>query len=130
MQAARHYTELIEQARRAESDGETEQAISLYEKAIQQKPIVELPYNRLMILYRKQKQYDKELKVLDEALEVFFDHYDEKVKRYNSNSKLGQVSKALLKSVSGSDKRTSYANYPEPIPKWTIRRKNLEKKIG
>ncbi len=110
-------------------DGEVEQAISLYEKVIKQEPLLELPYNRLMILYRKQKLYEKELKVLDKALEVFFGHYDKKLQPYTGNTQLANLSRALLKSVSGNEKKTSYTSYPEPIPKWTVRRKNLEKKI-
>jgi tetratricopeptide (TPR) repeat protein len=129
MHVVKPYTELIKQAREAETDGEIQDAASLYERAIRQDPLIELPYNRLMIIYRKQKEYEKELKVLDKALEVFISHYDKKLKPYTGNTKLAQISKALLKSLSGSSKKTSYTSYPEPIPKWTVRRKNLEKKI-
>jgi tetratricopeptide (TPR) repeat protein len=125
---AKHYTELIKEGREAENNGEAEEAAGLFEKAIKQEPLIELPYNRLMVIYRKQKEYEKELKVLDKALEVFINHYDKKLQPYKGNTKLAQLSKALLKAVSGREKNTSYT-YPEPIPKWTIRRKNLEEKI-
>jgi tetratricopeptide (TPR) repeat protein len=129
MHVAKHYTEYIEQARATEADGELEKAASLYEQAIQQEPFDQLPYNRLMIIYRKLKQPKDELRVIEKALDVFQSYYDEKAAHYSGKDKIGQLSRALLKSVTGTSKKTSYTQYPEPIPKWTVRRKAVQKKI-
>ena len=129
MPLTKHYTELIEEARNVEADGELEKAASIYEQAIRQHPMDEFPYNRLMIIYRKFKQPKNELRVIKKALEVYTAFYDKKLKPYTSNTKVGQLSKALLKSVTGSAKKTSYTSYPEPIPRWTLRKKAVEKKL-
>lgn len=129
MPVTKHYTELIEEARNIEADGELEKAASIYEQAIRQHPMDEFPYNRLMIIYRKFKQPKNELRVIKKALEVYTAFYDKKLKPYTSNTKVGQLSKALLKSVTGSAKKTSYTSYPEPIPRWTLRKKAVEKKL-
>jgi hypothetical protein len=71
MHVAKHYTEYLKQARTFEEDGEPEKAASLYELAIKQAPFEELPYNRLMIIYRKLKQPREELRVINKALDVF-----------------------------------------------------------
>jgi tetratricopeptide (TPR) repeat protein len=129
MPVTKHYTELIEAARNVEADGELEKAASIYEQAIRQHPMDEFPYNRLMIIYRKFKQPKNELRVIKKALEVYTAFYDKKLKPYTSNTMVGQLSKALLKSVTGSAKKTSYTSYPEPIPRWTLRKKAVEKKL-
>lgn len=129
MPVTKHYTELIEEARNVEADGELEKAASIYEQAIRQHPMDEFPYNRLMIIYRKFKQPKNELRVIKKGLEVYTAFYDKKLKPYTSNTKVGQLSKALLKSVTGSAKKTSYTSYPEPIPRWTLRKKAVEKKL-
>jgi tetratricopeptide (TPR) repeat protein len=130
MPVTKHYTELIEEARNVEAEGELEKAASIYEQAIRQHPMDEFPYNRLMIIYRKFRQPKNEFRVINKALDVFTDYYDKKLKPYTSNTKVGQLSKALLKSVTGSAKKTSYTSYPEPIPRWTLRKKVVEKKLG
>jgi tetratricopeptide (TPR) repeat protein len=129
MPATKHYTELIEEARNVEAEGELEKAASIYEQAIKQQPMDEFPYNRLMIIYRKFKQPKEEYRVINKALDVYISFYDEKLKPYTSNTKIGQLSKALLKSVTGNAKKTSYTSYPEPIPRWTLRKKAVEKKL-
>jgi tetratricopeptide (TPR) repeat protein len=129
MPVTKHYTELIEEARNVEAEGELEKAASIYEQAIRQHPMDEFPYNRLMIIYRKFRQPKNEFRVINKALDVFTDYYDKKLKPYTSNTKVGQLSKALLKSVTGNAKKTSYTSYPEPIPRWTLRKKVVEKKL-
>ncbi|HJW17551.1 MAG TPA: hypothetical protein VJ499_10545 [Flavisolibacter sp.] len=127
MPVTKHYTELIEAARNVEAEGELEKAASFYEQAIRQHPMDEFPYNRLMIIYRKFRQPKNEFRVINKALDIFIGYYDKKLKPYTSNTRIGQLSKALLKSVTGSAKKTSYTSYPEPIPRWTLRKKAVEK---
>jgi len=128
MHIAQHYTENIKQARAAEQEGEEEEAITYYERAIKQKPLLEQPYSRLMVLYRKKKQYEEELKVLNKALEVFTDHYDKKKKAFQGSGKVASLSKAILKVVGGA-KAAMENRYPQPIPKWTRRKETVVKKI-
>lgn len=57
---------------RLEKEGEIEEAIKLYEKNVNE---VKYPathsYDRLMVLYRKQKDYENEIRVIKLAIEMF-----------------------------------------------------------
>src|SRR4051794_27441757 len=109
LRVAKHYTELIKSARLLEAEGETEKAASMYEDAIAQKPLEEFPYDRLMIYYRRQKNYEAELKIIKKALSVFTDHYEKKPEKLiGKDPKLVRLSKALLKSVNRGQKTGSY----------------------
>ncbi|WP_271401844.1 tetratricopeptide repeat protein [Salinicoccus roseus] len=54
-----------------EKAGEIDKAIELYEKNIEEEFEGDFPYNRLAIIYRKRKQYQEEIRVLNQAISVF-----------------------------------------------------------
>ena len=58
-QIAKTFHELISKAKEAEENGETDDATILFERALKKEPHNELPYNRLMVLYRKEKNYEE-----------------------------------------------------------------------
>src|SRR5215204_1100025 len=122
-----HYTTIIKKAKEAEQEGDIDQATQLYENAIKQKPVLEMPYSRLMIIYRKAKEYRKEMKVINKGLEVFTAVHDKKKDAFSSSGKVAKLSKAILKSVGGKVKDENY--YPEPITKWLKRKAVIEKKL-
>jgi tetratricopeptide (TPR) repeat protein len=129
LKIAKHYTELVKSAKLLEAEGDTEQAAALYEDAIRQKPFETVPYERLMVYYRKQKNYEAELKVIKKALSVFLEHYEKKPEKLmGKDPRLIRLSKALLKTVNKNHNSEVY--YPEPIPKWTRRKETVEKKLG
>src|SRR5688500_9181836 len=126
MEAAAHYTNLIRQAKEAEEENDIGTATALYEKAIKQKPVLELPYARLMVIYRKEKEYQKEMNTIKKALDVFTEVYDKK-KEATNTAKVASLSKALLKSL--GVKSTDENFYPEPMAKWLKRKAIVEKKL-
>ena len=126
MEPVAHYTQLIKQAKEAEKENDVETATALYEKAIKQKPVLEQPYARLMVIYRKEKEYKKELAVIKKALDIFTNVYDKK-KEATNTAKVASLSKALMKSL--GVKSTDEDFYPEPIAKWLKRKAVVEKKI-
>ncbi|MDZ7764260.1 MAG: hypothetical protein U5K00_07500 [Melioribacteraceae bacterium] len=63
--------ELNEKGIEAERNGEVELAIKFYEENIKCRFEGSHPYNRLAIIYRKQKRYFDEKGVLEIAIEVF-----------------------------------------------------------
>lgn len=126
MDPAAHYTNLIKQAKEAEKENDIDIATTLYEKAIKQKPVLELPYARLMVIYRKEKQYQKEMNTIKKALDVFTEVYDKK-KQVTNTAKVTQISKALLKSLGVKSSDENF--YPEPIAKWLKRKAVVEKKL-
>jgi DNA-binding SARP family transcriptional activator len=54
----------IKEANKAEQREDISLAIKEYEEAIQKDPLAEKVYDRLMILYRKEKDHSKELKLI------------------------------------------------------------------
>ena len=128
MHIAEHYMEYIRQAKVAEEEGNVNDAIQLYEKAIKQKPLLEQPYSRLITLYRKNKQYKDELRVINKGLQLFIDHYDKRKESFRSNATIARLSKAILKSVDGNLNQLENI-YPQPIPKWEKRKAVVEKRI-
>ena len=54
-----------------EKDGRIDEAIAIYEQEIQNNFEGDHPYNRLSIIYRKRKQFDEEIRVLERAVWVF-----------------------------------------------------------
>jgi tetratricopeptide (TPR) repeat protein len=130
LHAAKHYTNYIKEAKAAEEDDELLKAAELYELAIKQKPLEEEPYNRLMIIYRKLKNYRDELKVIEKGLNVYVDHFKEKAgKIFGNNKKMEQTGKALLKSLTPKGSKPEIF-YPEPVPKWHKRKLTVEKKLN
>ncbi|MFL5789617.1 MAG: hypothetical protein ACJ748_16270 [Flavisolibacter sp.] len=123
-----HHAELIKAAKEADAEGELAKAAALYSDALKQHPLDQHSYERLMILYRKLKKPKEELKVIDQALKVFQEHYDEIPKKLQTqNPKAAQLSKSLLKSLTGKSSAKSLSYYPEFIYKWKARRKRVEK---
>jgi len=130
LRVSKHYTEYIKEGILAEQEGEFEQATALYEEAIKQNPLEEKPYNRLMTLYRQEKEYDKELRVIKKALKLFQDFYDHRPEKIvGKNTKAAQLSKALMQAVEGKKKKTE-PYYPAPIPAWMKRKAVVEKRMG
>ena len=128
MQATQHYTGYLKQAKSAEEEGNIEEATALYEKAIKQRPLLEQPYNRLMVIYRKNKNYKDELRVIDKALKLFIAHYDKKKAALKMPDKVARLSKALLRTM-GEGSKAFENNYPHPVQKWLTRKKTVEKKL-
>jgi tetratricopeptide (TPR) repeat protein len=61
-----------------EKEGRIDEAIQVYEKNIEGEYPACNSYDRLMILYRKRKQYEDEIRVINKAINVFSDakHFD------------------------------------------------------
>jgi tetratricopeptide (TPR) repeat protein len=116
---------------KAEREGDLELAATLYERAIKEKPADEFSYNRLMIVYRKLKQYKNELRVINKAIKNFKEAHAKKAgKGLRKNSTIGKLSTALMKSAGLLDKKGNVVYVPEPIASWEKRKSTVEKKLG
>ena len=118
---------LLERAQSLEKEGSAD-AAATYEKVIKAQPHNETAYDRLLIIYRKNKAFKKELAVLNAGIKAFEELYRDKVKR-NPSSKMVKISKALLKLTGLSDKKGQPLYQREPIGKWTRRKQLLLAKI-
>ena len=81
-----------------------------------------------MVIYRKNKKYKEELRVIDKALSVFIAHYEKKKAAFKMPDKVARLSKALLKTMGGGGKAFENS-YPQPVQKWLTRKKTVEKKL-
>lgn len=118
---------MLLQAREAEEAGNIDEAISTYQKVISADPYNEDAYERLMIIYRKRKDYKKELGIIDKGLRSFEKLYQPKAT--DRLKKVAEISLKLAKSVGLADKKGEATYDPEPIAKWKKRRLIVEKKI-
>jgi tetratricopeptide (TPR) repeat protein len=120
-----------EEAQQAEHEDNLDKAIKLYEQNIREDYADEFAFERLMILYRKQKEYKEELRVIRRGIELFKDSLKEHLKhslsRHVDSKKLEQLSNAILKKT-GSQKEELH--FPDPIDKWMKRAEVVKQKLG
>lgn len=116
---------------KAEANGNVEQAIQLYEKNIKKDIADSFPFDRLMILYRRQKRYKDELRVINRGIEVFNNQLQRQQQQLLSHSKSkSQLQKlsALFGKKTGLDgKKGAYV--PAPVGKWLKRKEVVQAKL-
>lgn len=80
-----------------EKEGMIDEAIAVYEKSILSKIPATIPYERLMVLYRKKKDYENEIRIIKEAISVFMAENERRAGRViEGNSSLyNEVMQAL-----------------------------------
>jgi len=106
LNALTSYKDLIKRAEEAETKENLDEAIKFYQEAVKTEPSSELPYDRLMVIYRKQKNYKEELKVIDDGIKFFHQQHEKKQEQLAaSNKKIVQLSNAFMKSVGLKDKK-------------------------
>jgi tetratricopeptide (TPR) repeat protein len=126
MHVVRDEKELLAEARQAEVNEDLKIAEKSYEQLIRQDPHYELAYDRLMVIYRKQKRYEDELKLINKGLKTFGEVYKKKQEKFLSKHKeLGRLSNALIKKA----KLSNSEFVPQPLGKWLKRKEMVEKKI-
>jgi tetratricopeptide (TPR) repeat protein len=118
--------DLIVKAKEAEGAENWEQAAEIYKQVLKEDHLEGEAYDRLMMVYRKLKDYKKELAVIDQGIKAFEAFYDSKVSR---SKKVVEISNKLAKSFGLMDKKGNSTYDPEPIGKWKKRRLVVEKKL-
>ena len=122
--------ELLSKAKEHESHEERKEAASIYERIIKKDPLNEIAYNRLMIIYRKEKEYKKELTTIKIGLKAFNDHYKSRKQKSGAvNPKISRISKSILKATGLITEDGQPAYQEGPISKWEKRKILVEKKI-
>jgi len=91
------------------------------------------PYERLMIHYRKQKNYKEELRVINKAIKVFADQLSRQetamFKGAKSRTTIQKLSSQISRSAGLTDKKGKPNYLPEPLAKWEKRKQTVEEKI-
>lgn len=110
-----------------EHEGELAEAADAYEKLVKAYPLNEKAYNRLMMLYRQLKEYKKELKIVNTAINAFEESYAKKHR--SPGKKITQLSKALQKAAGLTDKKGKDVYEPEPLARWKKRKIIVMKRL-
>lgn len=112
---------------------EVSENILLYIKQTQAGTTDPFPYDRLMIHYRKQKEYKKELQLINRALKVFGDqlkrHASQLYSVAKSRTSVKRLSEQIGKLSGLMDKKGNQQYLPEPLARWTKRKQTVEQKI-
>jgi hypothetical protein len=114
----------------AEEEGNMVKAVKLYEQNIKEDYADEFAFERLMIIYRKQKEYADELRVINRGIALFQqnmkDHLKNSLSRHIDGKKLEQLSNAIMKKTGAN---STDLHFPDPIDKWIKRKEIVEKKL-
>jgi tetratricopeptide (TPR) repeat protein len=117
------------EARQAEQAGQLQKAVKLYEQNIKEEYADEYAFERLMIIYRKQKEYKDELRVINRGIDLFEqslkEHLKQTLSRHIDGKKLETLSNAILKKTGSK----TQPHFPDPIDKWMKRREIVEQKL-
>lgn len=91
------------------------------------------PYDRLMIYFRKQKEYKEELRIINRGIKVFTDQLKHQqagmFKGSKSRASIEKLSKQISRSAGLTDKKGNLSYLPEPIARWTKRKQTVEQKL-
>ncbi|MFT3910955.1 MAG: hypothetical protein QM737_16165 [Ferruginibacter sp.] len=118
-------TKAINKAMNA-SEGELELP-DQYEKRIKQNPLDEKAYHRIMILYRKLKEYKKELNVINRAIRSFEAFHRSQGKK--TNKSIQSISNKLNRALGLVDNKGKSTYDREPVAGWKRRKKVVMRKI-
>ena len=121
-------THLLLEAKEAEATQDWKESEQLYQQVLQIDPHNEAAYNLLMIVYRKQKEWNKEWQTVKKAISSFEEMYAETAKT-TDNKKVASLSRSLLKLTVLADKKGKPVYLPGPLAKWKRRKATLDKKL-
>lgn len=117
----------LAEAKAAEAEDNLGDAITLYQEVLQQDELNELAYNRLMVIYRKQKETKKELAIINTALVNYQKFYKA---QQRTTKTITTLSNKLNKAFGLTDKKGNSLYLPEPEATWQKRKELLIKKKG
>jgi len=85
-------------------------------------------YDRLLMVYRKQQEFKKELQILNAAIKYFQELHD-KAHHRKASKKITQLSKAISKLTGLTTGKKHPVSLPQPMAKWTKRKVVVLNKI-
>lgn len=120
-----------ELAGEAEKNGQLATAIGLYEQNTREGRPDPHAFQRLMILYRKNKNYEKELQVINRGIKVFQQQHLDRLNRAQAGRKnrkeIARLSTDLLKKMGVPAGKADTLFQPEPVATWMKRKQMVEK---
>ncbi|PWV45806.1 bacterial transcriptional activator domain-containing protein [Chitinophaga sp. S165] len=114
---------LLVKAKEAESLGDSTKALALYQQVVNNDPLEEMAWQRLMVIYRKQRDYKSELKIINLALKSYEAHNKDAQKQWLlKNKKSATLFKSLAKSLGLMDSKGIITNNDPILDKWNYRK--------
>lgn len=126
IESARSINELSTGAAEAEKS-DPSAAIELYQLILKIDPLQTHAYDRLMVIYRQERNYKKELSVINSGITTFEKFYKEQSGK--PSKKISEISEKLNKAFQLVDKKGNSLYSPEPISRWQKRKETVEKKM-
>lgn len=124
------HKDLIEQARQLESGGLTDDAIGYYRQVLKEDPLNNVAYDRLMVIYRKQKAYRKELAVINEAIKAYEGNIRSMQEQHTKGKrKAVQLSKSLAQSLGLADRKGAPVYEDRILATWRKRKETVAGKL-
>lgn len=102
-------------------------AIQLYTRILKTDPLQTHAYDRLMVLYRQERNYEKELSIINSGIKAFEKFYKEQSGKHSK--KIIEISQKLNKAFHLVDKKGNSLYNAEPIGRWQKRKETVEKKM-
>jgi hypothetical protein len=121
-------SDLIKLATKQEKAGQLDVAITTWNLLLNEHPAYTRGYDRLMILYRKKRDYKKELKIIQQAIKGYQERNKERQPKYGA--KVISLSKSLLKATGLGDSKGNSLYQPGELSKWTKRADLVRKRIA
>ena len=118
--------ELTAKAKEAEKS-DPDAAIDLYQQVLKEAPLQIHAYDRLMMLYRHEKNYKKERSLINSGIKTFENFYKEQSGK--PAKKISEISKKLNNAFHLVDKKGNSLYNPEPIDRWQKRKQTVEKRL-
>lgn len=120
--------DLLGTARYLEKKGDLKAAARIYEKLVKKETLKEFTYNRLMMIYRKQKDFKNELRVINSGIQTFQDFYMPSA--VGKHKTIISLSKKLNVLIGLTDSKGRSLAEAEPIKKWKKRKEIVLKKLS
>lgn len=122
--------ELHRLAKQAEQDSDVKQAIDYYQRSLKLDPMDDVAYHRLMVLYRREKEYRKELTVIDAAIKAHLDDSQRSRREWlNQNKKQARLAKQLMTSLGLLDQKGKETLESSQVSTWKKRREVVTSRI-
>jgi len=121
----------IDAAMAMQKSGDLLKAEKAFQKIITADPYVYKAYDRLMVIYRRQKAYRKELTTVNKAIKAFVTGLVEKQKQWvRENKSAARLSRKLATSLGIIDKKGMPLTDDPLLVKWKKRKAVILKRLG
>lgn len=121
--------DLLEEAARLEGEGDLKEAEKHYAIVLDKDELNVTAYNRLMIIFRKQKEFRKELNIINRAIKSFENEAKSSLQAKKLGSKISSLSKSLAKSLGLLTKSGLPVYLNDDVERWKKRKIIVAKKL-